>query len=85
MMYVDKYIGYNDAISYNPSTKEVQFTITEGGHTYEFTIRTTKCEIPTGTINTDDVIQLEGWIKRDGAWYPNGYNTYQMLSAIDFH
>ena len=80
-MYVDKYIGYNDAISYDSSTKLVEFTITVNGHTYLFQIRTAKCTIPTGTINSGDRLEIEGNVKKDGAWYPNGYNTWQMLTV----
>ena len=81
VMYVDKYIGYNDAISYDPSSKLVEFTITVNGHTYLFQIRTSKCNIPTGTIVSGATLEIEGYVKKDGAWYPNGYNTYQMLTV----
>ena len=80
-MYVDKYPGYNDAISYDLSTKQAEFTVTVNGHTYLFQIRTSKCNIPTGTIVSGATLEIEGYVKKDGAWYPNGYNTYQMLTV----
>ena len=77
---VAKYTGYNEPITVNTSSGRFVFTASAGGHTYTFTMRIANCGVYGGSeplIHADEEIELEGWIQRDGSYYPNSYNTYQ--------
>ncbi|MBR5074957.1 MAG: hypothetical protein IKX26_06980 [Bacteroidales bacterium] len=77
---VSKYAGYNENITLNTSTNRAVYTATVAGHTYSFTTRIANCGVyGSGNveIQTGDEIEMEGWVQKDGAYYPNSYNTYR--------
>ena len=77
---VAKYTGYNEPITVNSSTGRFVMTASAGGHTYTFTMRIANCGVlGSGAVKiaSGDEIEFEGWIQRDGSYYPNAYNTYQ--------
>ena len=56
------------------------------GHTYSFKLRDIYGAIYRGNeysngpeILSGDIIELGGWIEKDGSYYPNQYNTYMDL------
>ena len=79
-MSVAKYAGYNEDVTVNTSTNRAVYTANVSGSVYSFTTRIANCGIyGSGNveIQSGDEIEMEGWIQKDGSYYPNSYNTYR--------
>ena len=77
---VAKYAGYNENVTVNTSTNRAVYNASVAGSTYSFTTRVANCGVyGSGNveIQSGDEIEMEGWIQRDGSYWPNSYNTYR--------
>ena len=70
---IDKYSGYNEwANAWNASTRRLNYYAYVGGSAFYFTLREANCSADMATY-----IEFEGWIQKDGGYWPNSYNTYR--------
>lgn len=73
---MDKYAGYNEwATAWNASTRRLTYNAYVGGSTFFFTLRADNCS--EDMTKGAGYVEFEGWIQKDGAYWPNSYNTYR--------
>ena len=72
-----KFTGYNDfATRWNTSYRRLEWGVTINEDVYSFITRADNCSIQRNTDNSIG-IEFEGWLQKNGIYYPNSYNNYQ--------
>lgn len=73
---IDKYAGYNEwATGWNASTRRLTYYAYVGNSAFYFTLRADNCS--EDMTKGAGYVEFEGWIQKDGGYWPNSYNTYR--------
>lgn len=73
---IDKYAGYNEwATGWTASTRRLNYYAYVGGSAFYFTLRADNCS--ADMTKGAGYVEFEGWLQKDGGYWPNSYNTYR--------
>lgn len=79
-----KYDGYNDRVATLNATYVI-FSVTIGADTYNFSYYPSRITVSTTTdgkeIPTGAYFTFNGWIRKNGTYWPNSYNTYHWINV----